>query len=268
VQVAALDPVAAPLGQADRAVTWGRVVGSRSELEDSGDLPGVESRLAGFHLGAEAPLGGGFLFGVALGFERGTLDAGSLASSDLDAYSAGLYARQRWAAFRLSAGASYTHLSLDGSRSVTGFGAQTADYAAGVWGAEAEAAYDLAVSRTTTLTPLAGVRLARSSRDGYAESGIAGLEVADSSQESLRGRLGAELTLRELADPDASAEASLLGGPSFTIEGQRLPDDVAEIGASLAWSPRTDLALFATYDGAFSGGYASHAGGIGIRFAW
>lgn len=296
VQVASLDPAAAldpAPGQDARAhararervagaVSWAQVVGSRSDLEDSGDLPGFGARSAGLHLGAEATLREGFLLGMALGYERGRLEAEDLASSDFEAYSAGLYARQSWAALRLSGAATYTRLTLDGSRSVTGFGTQTAGYEAAVWAVDTEVAYDLALSEAATLTPLAGLRYTHGSRDAYSETGLAGLEVGSLDEGSLRGRLGAELSLEleratfhtrvawshELADPDGTTEAALLGGPTYTIEGQRLPADLAEIGLGLAWAPWDDVDVFAAYEGAFSTGYASHAGQLGVRYSW
>ncbi|MEX2628605.1 MAG: autotransporter outer membrane beta-barrel domain-containing protein [Tistlia sp.] len=172
--------------------------------------------------------------------------------------------------------------ALDGSRSVTGFGTQSAGYEAAVWALETEAAYDLALSDTATLTPLAGLRYTHSSRDAYSETGLAGLSVGSNSEDSLRGRLGAELAFEleratfytraawshELADPDGTTEATLLGGPSYTLEGQRLPADLAEIGLGLAWAPWDNVDVFAAYEGVFSTGYASHAGQLGVRYSW
>ncbi|MFC4352308.1 autotransporter outer membrane beta-barrel domain-containing protein, partial [Fodinicurvata halophila] len=267
-------------------VTWARAVGNRSQLDASGSFPGVKARSAGVHAGIEAPLGDGLgdglMVGGALGFERGQLESGELASSDFDAYSAGLYARQRIGALRLSGSGTFTQMSLDSQRQVTGFGTQEANYDAQVFALDAEAAYDIPLDETMTVSPLVGLRYSHTHRESYEEDGTAGLNVASTSETSVRSRLGAELAMeldpavlsvraawsRELASPDASTEASLLGGDDFTIEGQTIPENLAEVGLGLDVQVDDNVELFAAYDGAFSSRYRSHSGQLGVRVTW
>ncbi|MGM0702023.1 MAG: autotransporter domain-containing protein [Pseudomonadota bacterium] len=264
-------------------VSWARAVSSDSRLGADGDLPGVSSRSTGVHAGSELFLDTELMVGVAFGIERGQV-SGDSAQSDFDTYSAGLYARQELGDWRLSGSASMGWLDLESERSVTGFGQHQADYDARVGTVDAELAYDPSPKESDwRVSPLVGLTYSHTRREGFQEEGLAGLDVDDSSDDSVRGRLGAEIAYRvsdsaaitgrlawshELGNPEASTEASLLGSDPFTIEGQTLPTDLVDVGVGMEARITERVDVYAAYDGRLGSDYEDHAGQVGMRWRW
>ncbi|WP_163578132.1 autotransporter domain-containing protein [Halomonas faecis] len=264
-------------------VSWARAVSSDSRLGADGDLPGVSSRSTGVHAGSELFLDTELMVGVAFGIERGQVSGGS-AQSDFDTYSAGLYARQELGDWRLSGSASMGWLDLGSERSVTGFGQHQADYDARVGTVDAELAYAPSSEESDwRVSPLVGLTYSHTRREGFQEDGLVGLDVDASRDDSVRGRLGAEIAYRvsdsaaitgrlawshELGNPEASAEASLLGSDPFTIEGQTLPTDLMDVGVGMEARVTDRVDVYAAYDGRLGSDYEDHAGQVGMRWRW
>lgn len=264
-------------------VSWARAVSSDSRLGADGDLPGVSSRSTGVHAGSELFLDTDLMVGVAFGIERGQV-SGDSAQSDFDAYSAGLYARQELGDWRLSGSASMGWLDLESERSVTGFGQHQANYDAHVGTVDAELAYDPSPEESDwRVSPLVGLTYSHTRREGFQEEGLAGLDVDDSRDDSVRGRLGAEIAYRvsdsaaitgrvawshELGNPEASTEASLLGSDPFTIEGQTLPTGLMDVGVGMEARVTDRVDVYAAYDGRLGSDYEDHAGQVGMRWRW
>ncbi|SDK03443.1 autotransporter domain-containing protein [Billgrantia gudaonensis] len=271
------------LSQPTGPVSWARAVSSDSRLGADGDLPGVSSRSTGVHAGSELFLDTDLMVGVAFGIERGQV-SGDSAQSDFDTYSAGLYARQELGDWRLSGSASMGWLDLESERSVTGFGQHQADYDAHVGTVDAELAYAPSPEESDwRVSPLVGLTYSHTRREGFQEEGLAGLDVDDSRDDSVRGRLGAEIAYRvsdsaaitgrlawshELGNPEASTEASLLGSDPFTIEGQTLPTDLMDVGVGMEARVTDRVDVYAAYDGRLGSDYEDHAGQVGMRWRW
>ena len=262
---------------------WARAVGSNGRLSGSGDQPGFSSRSTGVHAGSELPINDQLMAGFALGFEQGNI-SGDHTDSDFDSYSLGLYGRQFLADWRLSGTASWSWFDLESERQVLGFGQSDADFDARTLTLDTELARDLQVGRDDLrVTPFAGLQYTRTRRDSYQEDGIAGLDVESANIESIRGRLGSEIGYQasesailrgrlawthELADPETSEQASLLGSDPFTIRGQALPTNLIEAGLGMEASVTDQVGVFLAYDGRFGGGYENHAGQVGMHWKW
>ncbi len=156
---------------------------------------------------------------------------------------------------------------------------------------DVETGYAIALSRSTTLTPLVAMQGIVVSEDGLAESGAGAIDliVHDNSTQSATGLLGAELSqelpiglqapllvkLRagwshDFADLSRSFTAGFQGlpGATFAIAGVEAPQDAAVINALASLTLGRSLDLFLRYDGSFASDASTQGGSAGLRFVF
>jgi outer membrane autotransporter protein len=97
---------------------WGEGYAGGGRMDGAGTSGGVNSRLAGGVMGADAAVGDWGLLGLAGGYrtER-TKDPADAALANVSAYQAGAYASGRWNAVRLTVGAAYEWNHINAERS-------------------------------------------------------------------------------------------------------------------------------------------------------
>jgi outer membrane autotransporter protein len=142
-----------------------------------------------------------------------------------------------------------------------------------------------------TLSPFTAVQFSNLWMDGFTEHGNPGtlaLYYAPRSTASVPTFLGAQLDTKVELSPnrylipwiraawvhefarDRSIEPSFVAAPgySFTIAGPKAAADAAQVNAGLRIMVRHDVAVFARFDGEFSGVSRSYAGTAGVTVRW
>jgi outer membrane autotransporter protein len=204
-----------------RVGAWGQAIGSWGGGEADGNAAAYDRDTKGFLLGAD--MGGrwdngGWRIGV-MGFHLDTdlqvEDRGS--SAKIERSGAGLYAGLDFGRLRTRFGASYAHLRLGSSRTVTfpGFGGGARGEADGsAVQAFGEIAYRLDIGRGSFVEPFLAASIARVEFDGLAETGsAAAVRVAE--QEHSLGT--ATLGLRGEALLEMGRSDNLRIGGSFGV---------------------------------------------------
>jgi uncharacterized protein with beta-barrel porin domain len=258
-----------------------RASGSRVPLPFESNSYAIEG-------GADATLGSAGRLGVAIGYDRQTLDDASGGSGRSDNLRVSLYASQSLGPIGLSAVGSYAHAWIDTDRA-TGIGAAHTKRAATQWlgGAQAAVPFQLAGA---TITPIAGVIVSRLQIDGFAEHSGAPAAFLVSGGKSARtfvtpfAQIGWSYTV-ERADgtqivPDVQfgyrrsqsargMPVTLVAQDGTAFAGNRidLPQGSAFLGASLT-AHKGHWTGFVSYRGQFGSSWQDNGGTIGVRLAF
>lgn len=273
----------------ERLATWGQAYGSWASYDGDGNAADLDRSIGGIFLGADAPLGERTRLGLVLGYGHSSLEVDDRASSaDIDSYTLGAYAGTEVAGFALQLGAAHSWHEIDSKRSVVfpGFSERPeADYNARTLQAFGEVGYSFDRG-TTSLEPFANLAWVRLHRDGFEESGEAGLsgEAEDDNLAFTTLGLRAE-TMFEIAGMAATLHGSLgwrhafgeveqdsthsfAGGSPFTVSGVPLARNAAmlDAGFALAIAPGINLGL--SYRGQLGNSIQDHGldASLSIRF--
>jgi len=280
---------------------WGAAFGAtRNANGDSGTGSADQTtRTAGGAFGVDRQFDGDFLLGLAAGGSGSSFSVSSLSTTGrVDGGHVGLYAVKTFDAAYLAATLNYARYDNSTERSITGVG--TSETAKGrfnsdLFGGRLELGRRYSLGRYV-VTPFAAVEPMALRQQAYTESsttssggnGVLGLSYASHTTTSLPTFVGAQVDARYVLGggqvlspaarlswvhefkPDRQIEASLvtLGSPSFTVDGARAARDAlrTDIGATLALTQTT--ALFASFNGEFSGKSTMVAGTAGARLTW
>lgn len=275
-------------GDLDRPTSWARIIGTSGKQDNGNDMPGSDIRSTGIETGIEAPFGDTFLVGAALGLQEGSISSGGLSTVDNEITSLAFYGQYNLDRLRISGALGYSGIENESTRLVPQFGQQTASFDSEVWISDVVIAYDwIEGTGGLTITPLAGLRYTSLNQDAYTEDGPVALDFSSFNSDSLRTRIGAEVShdiktkngtsiavnwgavwSHEVGDPDTTMQASLLEGQSFDVKGQGLPRDMVELGFAVHAEMSDNVRLTAGYSGNMAEGYRDHSVQAGFSFVW
>lgn len=213
---------------------WARGYGRFGDIDADGNAPGADYTLGGLALGLDTRLGEHWTVGIAAGYGRSDVDSlcGEL---DIDSYQVAAYSGWRQGNWHAAGLVSHAWQDVDSVRAIRfpGFDAlATADYDIRTFSAALEAGYDLALTERATLTPFASLAFARSHREGFTETGAAGLAVDGHTEHSLRPAFGLRLAQQWMADTGATIEPVL-----YAAYAREVLDSVSRVEARFAEAP-------------------------------
>ncbi len=273
---------------------WVQAVGGGGSSDSDGNGPSSDYRNGGLLLGYDLPVAPGWVAGASLGYVRSSWDADTggtaEADGDLESPQFGLYARYAQPTWRLHLDATYVRHDFDAQRRVAiGADTQTArsSHDGHEWGLAAQVEFPRAWG-DWEVAPLAGLRLARLSEDGFTETGAGASNLTVSGRDTEQavlsggvqfakrfasGRGGMELRAvasHLFGDADSAVTSQLAGQPTrFTARGTPLKRNALTLGATVAgaFSRQVSGYLDAAYELRGSG---QNAFGVtaGVRVAW
>jgi outer membrane autotransporter protein len=246
---------------------WGAGFGGRSHNEATSNSDRVESRSAGFILGADAPLGEYWRAGLAAGYSDSRANGGRAASSETGSYHLIGYAGGSVAGWGIRLGAEHTWHDIDTTRNVVfpGFSETViSDHEARTAQVFGEAGYPVVMGRVT-VEPFAGLGAVHHTTEGFAEGGGASaLTVNGDTMTVLFSSLGLRassdvhiglshtLTLsagsawrHASGDLNPVSVMRFESGTPFTTQGTAIARNALalEAGASLQLTERATLSL-------------------------
>ena len=276
---------------------WGAGLGSMTDVDASGGVPGWDAATGGVAFGVERRanlFGTPSVVGVAFGFTSSDVDSGT-SGADIESYHLGLYAASSSGPLTLSGAVAYAFQEYDYTRVVPfGGGAVTALGSADGHALTAgfEAFYDVANHyghSDIRFGPLVTLDSVYAERDGFTETGagILNLTVAgdDMSQvvtglgvaASLTRAVGATLVTLDgrvawehvFGDRQVTTTSTIpVAGATFVTASAPIDRDrvALDLGAALEMSDTVSAHL--RYDGAVSGATTDHRGsaGLTVRF--
>ena len=258
---------------ADKGGVWGEAVGGWGSFAGGGGIAGTHDSLDGFTLGVDGGFDG-WRLGVAGDYIQDDIDVDQRASSANDqAEGVSLYAGGAAGPFTLKLGASYGWHHVDAARSeiFSGFAGHTrASFEAGTGQVFGEVGYKVDL-HGAVVEPFAGLSYDEVSTQKAAETGgVAALAVAGQTREVISSRMGLRASVdldphvslhssvawRHAGDDvDGTARVAFEGtGQGFTVSGQPIAQDAAEITAGIAGK----LGAHGRVDVSYSGQIASH----------
>lgn len=283
--------VGGSVSNAAEAGLWVRGFGLAGDLDaQSGATNGLSYQGGGFEGGYDRFVGEETLVGVSAGYARILNDPDRVgASSDVTAYSVGLYAATLMGATDLSGQIGYAYNDYHTSRHIVILPATdevaAADFNGSTFSANVEAGYTLTYGNVA-LRPAVGLDWLRIESDGYTETGAPGLNLTQGSQSGnlIRSTVGASasfsggsvvpsLGLRwghDIEQPDGALSYAFAGlaNSSFLIERNTPDKDALLVDAGLA----TKLAEAVDLSLAGSADLRNNAQGYGLslklRYSW
>ena len=265
--------------------TWARVFGSQGHIDGDGNASRVNRDVAGFLVGADTSVSGGWRVGGLAGYSKTDLDVENLNSTaKTDSYHVGLYGGNQWDNTSLRLGASYSWNKMDTQRHVSFVGLNEG----------LKAKYDAATTQlfgeigqridmgTVALEPFAGLAYVNIDADGFSENGGASalhggggttdatfstLGVRASTQLSETTRVRGTVGWRHaIGDKTPTSTQSFSMGSPFTVSGVPMAKNVAIVEAGLETKLEHDLTLGASYSGQFGNGLKDH--GFKLTLGW
>ena len=272
---------------------WVQYVGSYNDVDSSSDRLGWDRTMNGATAGFEYAVSENFLAGVALGYEYAELKSDGNKIED-DAFSVDFFAKHRSGDFEQRAALTFAHHGYDTNRTIA-FGGVAESVSGDTDGFTAaiayEAAYNFAVKEYLTLAPVATLRAALNTIDGWSESGSdAALKFDDQSaftalagiggraeftfanpsypQEALRLSAYALFTA-EFGDRSSDVDASFVrGGNAFTMTYDDPEPYALQLGLT-AFAPLTNrTALFGGISTELRDEESGFNANIGVRIGW
>ena len=272
---------------------WVQYVGSYNDVDSSSDRLGWDRTMNGATAGFEYAVSENFLAGVALGYEYAELKSDGNKIED-DAFSVDFFAKHRSGDFEQRAALTFAHHGYDTNRTIA-FGGVAESVSGDTDGFTAaiayEAAYNFAVKEYLTLAPVATLRAALNTIDGWSESGsdaalkfddqsaftaLAGIggraEFAFANPSYLREalRLSAyALFTAEFGDRSSDVDASFVrGGNAFTMTYDDPEPYALQLGLT-AFAPLTNrTALFGGISTELRDEESGFNANIGVRIGW
>lgn len=258
---------------------WSTPYGGVSHLPGDGNGPAVDHATGGLLLGADGPVGDGYL-GMLLGYGQSRyIIADRNMSATSGEFSLGSYGGADWNQFYASFGGAITARNVDAARDVVFPGVSDtvrAQYASLTAQAFGEIGYRLETGGTT-VTPFGGLAGLQSATTGYTEtgSGAGALKVDASTASAFVATLGLRveheiavgddktLTLRTSAAwkhamGSASTSNSMTGTGAFTVAGAPLAADTLAVTAGAALD-MGQLSVGLDYTGSLGSGGMSNA---------
>jgi uncharacterized protein with beta-barrel porin domain len=242
---------------------------------------------------------GDLLLGVAAGGSSSHFSVSSLSTSgDIDGGHVGAYAFKSFGAAYAAATLNYAHFSNKTERTISGVGAS--ENANGSFGSDQLGGrFELGWRKHFdhfTLTPFAAVEPAALWQRAYTESsttagggaGVLGLSYSAHTTTSFPTFLGAQIDTRYVLaggqvlsplarlswvhefKPDRQVEATFVSIPStlFTVDGARAARDSVRLDTGLTLAFNQSVALFASFNGEFSGESQMASATGGAKITW
>ena len=272
---------------------WVQYVGSYNDVDSSSDRLGWDRTMNGATAGFEYAVSENFLAGVALGYEYAELKSDGNKIED-DAFSVDFFAKHRSGDFEQRAALTFAHHGYDTNRTIA-FGGVAESVSGDTDGFTAaiayEAAYNFAVKEYLTLAPVATLRAALNTIDGWSESGSdAALKFDDQSAFTALAGIGgrAEFTFAnpsyprealrlsayalftaEFGDRSSDVDASFVrGGNAFTMTYDDPEPYALQLGLT-AFAPLTNrTALFGGISTELRDEESGFNANIGVRIGW
>jgi uncharacterized protein with beta-barrel porin domain len=256
------------------------------------------TRTAGGAAGVDHQIGD-LLLGVAAGGSSSHFSVPSLSTSGtIDGGHVGAYAVKTFGAVYAAATLNYAHFSNKTDRTISGVG--TAENASGTFGSDQLGGrFELGWRKPLehfTLTPFAAIEPAALWQHAYTEtstttsggSGMLGLSYSAHTATSLPTFLGAQIDTRYVLaggqvlsplarlswvhefKPDRQVEASFISIPStlFTVDGARAARDSVRLDTGMTLTLNQSVALFASFNGEFSGDSQMASATGGAKITW
>lgn len=278
---------------------WGTGFGATDNLAGRSDVGSASERasLYGGALGVDRALTQNLIVGAAVGGSDGTFDVpGRVTSGRVTGGHIGTYSLATFGSFYGAGSTSFSAFTNSTTRVMGGFGGLGGETLSGRFDSH-EIRTRLEFGRNVaayagTLTPFTALDIAQLRTDGFGETALSGpgnlrLAVDGQSTASVPGTIGLRyrgnvglggLLFRPLVEVawvhefapqrTLTAQIATLSDSTFTVEGAGPPRDAARIkaGGELALSER--MALFASFNGEFSGIEQLYSGSGGIRLIW
>ena len=280
-----------------RWAVWGTGLGSITDVDGSGGVPGWDAATGGVAFGVERRanlFGTPSIIGVAFGFTSSDVDS-STSDADIEGYHLGLYAASSTGPLTVSGAVTYAFQEYDFTRVVPfGGGIVTALSAADGHALTAgfEAFYDLAdhYGRTdVSFGPLVTLDTVYAERDGFTETGagILNLTVADDDTSQVVTGLGVAASVTRAVDTTVvtldgrvawehvfcdrnvtTTSTIPVAGATFVTASAPIDRDRIALGLGTALEFSDTVSAHLRYDGAFSGSATDHRSstGLTIRF--
>ncbi|WP_131118488.1 autotransporter domain-containing protein [Lichenihabitans psoromatis] len=280
---------------------WGGGFGGSSNIDASARLGTARQNdtFYGGQVGVDYRVQPNWLIGAAVGGSEADFNVPNRATNGtVTGVHGGLYSTYGFAnSFYLQSSAVLSGFSNDTHRTAGGFGGLGAQRLNGSYDSfevrlrgEVGKRFDYG---TTGITPFVAVEYANLQSDGFSETsnagvGTLGLNVRDRTTESLPVFVGARfdsiyamgngtvlrpyLTLAYVHEfsPTRNLVHSFLSLPNatFLVAGARPAEDAAQVKAGFEYGLRPGVALFANFDGEFSGISNTYAGQGGLRVSF
>jgi autotransporter-associated beta strand protein len=274
---------------------WGRyfkVQGIFIDEDSSADRTGFDSDSFGGQLGVDYEFSPNLIAGLALGYLYTNTDyKQSLGEMDEHSVRFGPYMSYASGNWYLDASATFAWHFYDGERNIPALDL-TADSDFDGWDATGYlgTGYRFEVDRNLFLTPIASVLYSHFEFEDFTESGAGGanLDVDDRSADSLRSRLGANLSYRItdwawepipyvyvgwehefLADDDDEIEATFAtGGNPFTIDSGSRDEDAVFVGLGVNMLIKQNVSAFFRFEKVIAddSDVSAFAGGLSVAF--
>ncbi len=276
LRVAAADPSSE---QQDRPTLqsvgglWGQAMGTGGRTGSDGNGPASRYRANGFVLGYDQPISSNWLAGAALAYNKAqwdaTTNAAAPASGRINTPQAGLYARYTAGPWQVRLDGTYSDHRFSTDRTVTVGNTSSiarSSHSGTEWAFAAQAEYSLPAG-DWDVRPLAGLRHARLSEDGFTETGAgaASLNVDARRTQNTVASLGMKF-IRPLDSSKADkgaielrAIASHLMGDNDSPLSSRLAGQAASFTAAGTPLKRTALTLGGTLTAQLSRGLSAYA---------
>ncbi|MGZ9710446.1 autotransporter domain-containing protein [Glaciimonas sp. GNP009] len=267
------------------SVAWSRVFGSTGRNSSDGNAAQLNHGIAGFFVGADTGVAGGWRVGGLFGYSQSTnYDDAVNSSARTDDYHVGVYGGNRWNNTSVRVGAAYTAHRVDSQRSVgfAGFSDRLmTKYNATTSQVFAEVGQQIAMNKLV-LEPFVGVAYVNVHSDAFSESGgLAALSGSGSTINSTFGTLGVRsgtaitesTRLRGMVGwrhafgaGTPSVTETLAGSTPFTVYGIPLASNVGVVEAGIETQINTNAVLNVGYSGQFGNGVRDN--GFKATVAW
>lgn len=266
---------------------WGRYIGQSTEADEDNIAYGYRPRADGVLAGVNLVNNGTTRLGIGGGFSDGDLKSDVGSSADINTTSLFGYGAHSFGGLSLGATVGWNKASVKSDRNVnltSGSQLSTAKYKIETITGALEARYDIKLSARSVLRPVAGIEIARSTADGFSETGpaVVALTMPKEKWTSARTKLGAELAVgvgnpveagvfgnwrHELKDPTATRIADL-GAASWVVSSVDADKDAFEAGAMLGIKASNAIKVRFDYAIVRSGEYHTDraTAGVSIKF--
>lgn len=276
--------------QANGVGIWFEGIGMKGNQDRRENVDGYNTNAYGFALGVDKALDNDIRAGAALSYTNSAIKADGVNvgnNTDIDTYQATVYGSKLMGSWYLNGTLGFGLHQYEGKRLVLN-NAVSGSHDGWQYSAKVDAGYPLQVG-TATLTPVGSLAYSHLSQDGYTESGLGALNVANSDVDSFKSGLGAKAIIplsnahgfktallgraiwsHEFGDVQQDTTASFVGGTtSFTTNGVSVARDGLNLGASLSLSSTNKglvQNLSISYDADVRDQYLSHTARLQARF--
>jgi uncharacterized protein with beta-barrel porin domain len=278
---------ATPMGQRH---AWATGFGQTAGLDSNTGSGSVSGVVTGFAAGGDYQVTPSLSVGIAAGYSTDSFAVSARSTTGtLQGGHVGLYGVDRFGPLYFAGTVDYAHFDNTENRNTFGLG-ERGMFGSNEWLVRGEAGYKLAVS-TANVTPFGGFQVNSLANDSFSEGGagsaVYGLTVDNHTVNSGKTFLGVQVDTRQAVGNlmlipfarvawehefstgrDITASFQSLPGSGFTVYGAPAGANLARVDAGVNVNVLTNLALYAEFDGAFSGAGNAYAGRGGLRFIW